>query len=153
MTPAGDKAPFIIASLIVVLLTAHVSQDVVYGIEQGDLSDLIAAVISGVWLYFAIALAGRRSGYLLLLVAAFLAPVVSLAHMSGDGVRDDIPAGAGFFFVWTLLGLGATAPVSLLLSIQGLWRLRSSVLGFLIWTAIPLGLGGGLIGYVAYQLN
>jgi hypothetical protein len=45
------------------------------------------------------------------------------------------------------------APFLLLLSIQGLWRLRSGVLGFLLWTAIPVGLGAGLIGYVAYQLN
>jgi hypothetical protein len=153
VTSADEKAAILIAPLIIALLTAHLSQDVVYGIEQGDLGDLIAAAISGVWLYFTMALAGRRSGYLLLLLGAFLAPVVPLAHMSGDGVRDDLPAGEGFFFVWTLVGLGVTAPLSLLFSIQGQWRLRSGVVGFLLWTAIPVGLGAALIGYIIYQLN
>lgn len=149
-----DKALFVLAPLIVVLLTAHVSQDVVYGFEEGDLSDLIAAAIAGAWLYATLALTGRRAGYLLLLIASFLAPVVCLAHMSGDGVGEDVRGrGEGFFFAWTLLGIGVTASMSFLLSIQSLWRLKQSVLGFLLWAAIPVGLGGTLIGYIVYRLN
>lgn len=151
---AKDKALIIMAPLIIILLTAHLSQDVVYGFEPGDVTNLIAVSVSGVWLYATLALAGRRSAYLLLLLASFLTPVIPLAHMSGEGAAEDLPTlGEGFFFVWTLAGLGVTAPFSLLLSIQGLWRLRQSVLGFLLWTAVPVGLGAALIGYVVYRLN
>lgn len=153
MTAAHDKSASLLALLIAVLLTAHVSQDVVYGFEEGDRSDLIAAAILGVWLYVALTFSGRRAGYLLLLLASFLAPVVSLAHMSGAGAGEDLPAGEGLFFVWTLIGIGVTAPVALLVSVEGLWGLRSSVLGFLFWTAIPISLGAALLGYVAYMLR
>jgi hypothetical protein len=153
VTSTPDRAAILIASLLIVLLTAHVSQDVVYGIEEGDLSDLTAAAIAGVWLYFTVTAAGRRTGYVLLLIGAFLAPVVALAHMSRDGVRDDLPAGEGFFFVGTLMGLGAAAPFAALLSMQGLWRQRSGVAGFLLWAAIPVSLGVALLGYIIYQLN
>lgn len=151
---ASDKTAIVLALLIIALLTAHMSQDVVYGFESGDIEDLTAAAIAGVWLYGALAMAGRRTGYLLLLLGAFLSPVVSLAHMSGDGARDDLPAsGDGLLFVWTMVALGVTAPVSLLFSIQGLWRLRRSVLDFILWTALPLALGATLLGYIIIKLN
>lgn len=148
-----DKASATLAVITVLLLTAHVAQDVAYGIEAGDISDFIAALIAGVWLYLALALAGRRVGYVLLLIGAFLAPVVSLAHVAGDGVGDDVRAFSGAaFFVWTLLALGVTSVLSLLHAIHGLWRLRRNVLGFALWAAPPFAAGGALLGFIVTML-
>lgn len=41
----------------------------------------------------------------------------------------------------------------LLVSIQGLWRLRQGVVSFLLLTAIPIALCGALLSYVVTQLN
>lgn len=148
-----DKAPMILATLTILLLTAHVAQDVAYGIEAGDISDFIAAVVAGVWLYATLALAGRRSGYILLLVGSFLAPVVPLSHMAGAAIAETIRASSGgAFFVWTLLALGVTSTLSFLASLAGLWRLKHGVLSFALWAAVPLAAGGALLGFVVYEL-
>lgn len=150
---AHDKAVIVTAALTIMLLTTHLAQDVVYGIEAGDISDFIAVLIASVWLYATIAFAERRTGCVLLLIGAFLTPVVPLSHVAGDGVGEDVRTFDGaFFFVWTLLALGVTATVSFLLSIQGLWRLKQSVLSFILWAAVPVAAGSALLGYVVYAL-
>lgn len=149
-----DKAAIIAAPTIVILLTAHLSQDTVYGIEPGNIANLAAAAISGLWLYATLAFAGRRVGCVLLLVAALFMATLPLAHMSGAGVGEDIAGLNGAaFFVWTLLAIGVVAPASLLLAIHGLWDLRKSVFSFLLWAAIPLVSGGGLLAYLVYRLG
>jgi hypothetical protein len=43
----------------------------------------------------------------------------------GVGVASGIAnSSGGFFFVWTLIALGVTALISVILSVRGLWRLR-----------------------------
>lgn len=151
--PAHDKAVVALALLIAVLLTLHLSQDVVFGMEPGDVSEFIAAAIAGVWLYFTLAFSGRRLGCALLLLASFLSPIVALAHMAGDGVGEDIDtSGGAILFVWTMLAIGVTAPVSLLFALQGLWRLKQSVMDFILWSALPILGGGALLGYVVSEL-
>lgn len=145
---AHDKALIILAPVIVILLILHLSQDVVYGNEPGNLANLIAAAITGVWLCTTLAFARRRIGYVLLLVAAFLAPVVSIAHMSGPGVGEEIRGTGDLLFAFTLFAIAVTAPVAFFVSLQGLWRLKQGVLSFLVWSAIPIAVGGSLLGYV-----
>lgn len=153
MSMTQDKASSVLALLTLLLLTAHLAQDVVYGIEAGDISDFVAVLIASVWLYATLALAGRRAGYVLLLIGSFLTPVVPLSHVAGGGIGEHVRTFAGAsFFVWTLLTLGVTATLSFLLSMQGLWRLRQSVLSFILWAAIPLAAGGALLGFVVYML-
>jgi hypothetical protein len=44
--------------------------------------------------------------------------------MKGAGVGGISKASGGFFFVWTLLALGVTGVLSVILSAHGLWGLR-----------------------------
>ena len=117
-----------IASLLSLLfLTFHLADDIVRGFEPGGLPNLIMGVlISVVWLYGTLVLAGRRSGYIIILLGSLLALGVPYIHMSGRGVgvASRLANSSGhFFFVWILLALGVTALFSVILSAHGLWSL------------------------------
>jgi len=113
-----------IASLLSILLsTFHLSDDIVRGMEKGGASNLIAIPILVVWLYGTLALAERRSGYVIVLLGSLLGLAIPVVHMRGAGVGAQlakVPSG-GFFFVWTMIALGVTALFSLILSARGLW--------------------------------
>ncbi|HXI31876.1 MAG TPA: hypothetical protein VNG89_25740 [Vicinamibacterales bacterium] len=114
-----------IASLLSILLgTFHLADDVARGMSPGGLLNLVGIVIFVVWLYGTIVLAGRRSGYIIILVASLLSAGVPVIHMRGVGMGFGTIRSGGFFFVWTLLALGVTALFSVILSVQGLWSLR-----------------------------
>ena len=113
-----------IASLLSVLfMTLHLADDIVRGMEPGTLSNLIALPIVVVQLYGTLVLAGKRSGYVILLLVSLLELVVPVIHMKGAGVGGAIAKSNGaFFFIWTLLALGVTALFSVILSARGLWE-------------------------------
>jgi hypothetical protein len=117
-----------ITSLLSLLfLTLHLTDDIVRGFEPGGLSNLIMTVlISVVWLYGTLVLAGRRSGYIIILLLSLFSLVVPYIHMSGKGVgvASRLANSSGhFFFVWTLLAIGVTGLFSVILSAHGLWSL------------------------------
>ena len=113
--------------LSLLLLTLHLTDDIVRGMEPGGLSNLIGGVlISVVWLYATLLLAGRRSGYVIILLGSLLGLFVPYIHMRGKGVgvaSGIANSSGGFFFVWTLIALGVTALFSVILSARGLWSL------------------------------
>ncbi len=113
-----------IASLLSILfMTLHLTDDIVRGMEPGTLSDLIVLPILVVQLYGTLVLAGKRSGYVIILLASLLELVVPVVHMGGAGVGGAIAKSNGaFFFIWTLLALGVTALFSVMLSARGLWE-------------------------------
>ena len=115
-----------ITSLLSILfMTFHVADDIVRGFDEGGVSMLIAVPISVVWLYGALVLAGRRSGYVIILLGSLLGLLVPVLHMRGRGVGGEIAkSSGGFFFIWTMIGLGVTALISVILSVRGLWSLR-----------------------------
>lgn len=120
-----DKIAIVVPLLIVALLVSHLSHDIVYGYEPAKVATLFALPIVALWLYAALALAGRGSGYILLIIGSLAAAIVPIIHMSGGGVRQEvIQSSGGFFFVWTLIAIATTASFSVLLAIHGLWSLR-----------------------------
>jgi len=118
-----------IASLLSILfVTLHTADDIVRGMEPGTLFDLVVLPILAVWLYGTLALAGKRSGYIIILLGSLLGLVVPVIHMKGAGVGGAIAKSSGaFFFIWTLLALGVTALFSIILSACGLWRRPSAL--------------------------
>lgn len=113
-----------IASLLsIFLMTLHLADDIVRGMEPGTLSDLIAVPILVVWLYGTLALPESRSGYAIILLGSLLGVLVPIIHMKGAGVGGAIAKSSGaFFFIWTLLALGVTTLFSVILSARGLWE-------------------------------
>ena len=113
--------------LSILLLTFHLADDIVRGFEKGRVSNLKAVPIVVIWLYAILFLVERRSGYIIILLGSLLGMVVPVIHMMGKGVgagsRIANSSGA-FFFVWTLIAIGATSLFSVILSVLGLWSLR-----------------------------
>ena len=124
-----DNLALTITSVLTILfITFHMADDILYGMASAGLTNLIVVAILVIWLYGTLALAGRRSGYIIILLGSLLGAVVPVVHMRGSrGVLGgDIAQSSGaFFFVWTLLALGVTAVFSVILSARGLWSLRS----------------------------
>jgi hypothetical protein len=111
-----------IASLLsILLLTLHLTDDIVRGMEPGTLFDLIPVPILAVWLYGTLVLAERRSGYVIIFLGSLVGLLVLVVHMKA-GVGGAIAKSSGaFFFIWILLTLGVTALFSAMLSARGLW--------------------------------
>ena len=122
-----QNAALTIASLIsILLLSLHLADDIVRGMEPGKLTNLTAVPIFVVWLYGTLVLAERRSGYIITLLGGLFSLVVPLAHMRGKGVgvTSSLANSSGhFFFVWTLIAIGVTGLFSVILSARGLWSL------------------------------
>ena len=113
--------------LSILFMTFHVADDIVRGMAPGDLSSLVELVpVLVVFLYGALVLTERRSGYIIIFLGSLLGAVMPVLHMKGNGVGEIAKTSGGFFFVFTLLALGVTSVFSLILSVRGLWGLRRS---------------------------
>jgi hypothetical protein len=115
-----------ITSLLSILFfTFHQSDDIVRGFEPGGFKNISGVLILVVWLFGTLVLAGRRSGYIIILLGSLLGSLLPLAHLRGAGlVGGRIADSSGvFFWVWTLYALGVTALFSVILSVRGLWSL------------------------------
>lgn len=122
-----DNVTLTITSLLGILLcTFHLADDIVRGFEKGGVSNLLVVPIAIVWLYGTVVLAGRQSGYIIILLFSLFSLVVPIIHMKGRGVGVTSSIGhtsGAFFFVWTLLAIGVTGVFSFILSVRGLWSL------------------------------
>lgn len=112
--------------LLILLLTFHLTDDIIRGFEPGTLRTLNAVPFVVIWLYGAVVLAGRRSGYIIILLFSILSFGVPIIHMMnrGVGVHSKIGYSHGaFFFVWTLIAIAVIALFSFVISVYGLWSL------------------------------
>ncbi len=112
--------------LSILFFTLHFADDIVRGFEPGGFKNISGVLILAVWLYATLVLAERRSGYILMLLGSILGAGVPVVHMRGAGlVGGRIADSSGtLLWVWTLIALGVTATVSVILSARGLWSLR-----------------------------
>jgi hypothetical protein len=109
--------------LSILLLTLHITDDIVRGISKAESSN-IALLVLVAFLYGPLLLAGRRSGYVIMLLVGFFAAAMPVLHMTGAGYAAIAKSAGGFFFVWTLWALGGLGGLTFVLSARGLWRLR-----------------------------
>jgi hypothetical protein len=117
----------VVMSLLTILLSSfHLADDVVRGFEPGGPSNYTGIMIMAVYLCATLMLAERRWAHVIVLVGSIGGAGVPYLHMMGNGlVGPRIANSSGvFFWVWTLMALGVTASVSVVLAAQGLWSLR-----------------------------
>ena len=109
-----------ISSLIaIVLFPVHLTHDFIFGLDSMSRPGTFTFLaIMLVFLYGTVELSGRRSGYVIMLLLGIAAIAMPVLHTVG-GQRS---ASRGFFFVWTLLALGATGVFSATLAARELWR-------------------------------
>lgn len=115
-----------VASLLsLLLLTLHITDDIVRGISEAESSN-IALLVLVFFLYGTLVLRQRRSGHVIMLVIGLLAAAMPVMHMRGTHYGEIAKSPGGFFFVWTLWALGGVGGLTMVLSGHGLWDLRRS---------------------------
>jgi hypothetical protein len=117
------NAILVVTSLLsILLLTLHITDDIVRGISQAESSNT-ALIVLVVLLYGPLVLAERRSGHVIMLLVGLLAAAMPVMHMRGAHYVDIAKSAGGFFFVWTLWALGGLGGFTFILSARGLWNL------------------------------
>ena len=113
-----------IASLLsILLLTIHITDDIVRGISKAESSNIALVVLVGL-LYGTLVLTERRSGHVIMLLVGVLAAAMPVMHMRGAHYGEIAKSSGGFFFVWTLWALGGLGGLTFVLAARGLWGLR-----------------------------
>lgn len=102
--------------LMLVLFTLHLADDVLHAPMDLVGTAICLSIIVGL-LYGTVELAGRRAGYVIMLLGGIAAAYMPFLHSLGPRA-----ARWGFFFVWTLIALGGTGAFTAILSARELWR-------------------------------
>jgi ribose/xylose/arabinose/galactoside ABC-type transport system permease subunit len=110
--------------LSILLMTFHLTDDIVRGMDKARPANLIAIAILVVWLYGTLVLTERRPGYIITLIGGIIATGMPVIHLRGTGIVNVVKSSGGFFFLWTLFALGVLGIFSIILSVRGLWSLR-----------------------------
>lgn len=118
----------IMSLLSIILLSLHLTYDIVYGADRSPAANVAVIAILVIWLYGTLVLPERRSGLAIMLLGSIAGLVVFTVHVSrAGGLAGTLAESSGaFFFVWTLLALAVTSVFSAVLSAHGLWSLRRS---------------------------
>jgi hypothetical protein len=116
-----------IASLLsIVLLPLHIGGDVAFGLDRGGpglvyvVVPILLVVACGTLL-----LSERRSGLIIMFVGGLVALGMPIIHRNNGFTESVAKSPGGIFFIWTLIALGVTGGLAMILSARGLWNLRS----------------------------
>ena len=116
-----------IASLLsIILLPFHVGGDVALGLDKGG-SGLVFVVVPILLLVAcgALLLADRISGHVIMFFGGLVALGMPIIHRNNGFTPTVAMAPGGVFFIWTLVALGVTGGLAMILSARGLWNMRS----------------------------
>jgi len=116
----------IISLLSVILLPFHIAGDVALGLDKGGSGMFFVVVpILLVIACAALLLAERKLGHVILFLGGLATLGMPLIHRNNGFTPTIAKAPGGVFFMWTLVALGVTGGLAMILSARGLWNLRS----------------------------
>lgn len=101
--------------LSILLLSIHVTQDIVRGIDPWGRQSLIGVLILVVLLVGTLVLAERRSGLIIMLLGGLMAAAMPVIHSKVNMAKSGT-----FLFIWTLFALGAIGTLTVILAAHGL---------------------------------
>jgi len=117
-----QNAILIVTSLLsILLLTLHITDDIVRGISKAEPSNSALLVLT-IFLYGTLVLGERRSGHVIMLLVGLFAAAMPVVHMRGAHYGEIAKSAGGFFFVWTLWALGGLGGFTFILSARALWN-------------------------------
>ena len=123
---SGKPNTLTIASLLsIVLLPFHIGGDIALGFDRGG-SGLLFVVVP-VLLVVAcgtLLLGERRSGQVIMFLGGLAALGMPIIHRDNGFTPVVARSPGGLFFIWTLVALGVTGGLAIILSARGLWLLR-----------------------------
>ena len=104
----------------VLLLSLHISQDIVFGLDRAGLNHLVGIAILLVVVCGAVFLQERRSGQVIMLLGGLMALGMLPLHMR-NGLRPEFLEKSGaLLFIWTIYILGVTGAFSVILAVKAL---------------------------------
>lgn len=112
--------------LSILLMSLHITDDIVRGISPPGADNVGAVAIFVVWVSGTLLLAERRSGYVIMFLGGLFSVAMAPLHMTGKGYVAIAKSSGGFFFIWTLIVVGVTGTIALILAARALWMTRSS---------------------------
>ena len=116
----------IISLLSVILLPFHIAGDVALGLDKGGSGMFFVVVpILLVIACAALLLAERRLGHVIMFLGGLATLGMPMIHRNNGFTPTIAKAPGGVFFMWTLVALGVTGGLAMILSARGLWNLRS----------------------------
>ena len=124
MTP--HRILIVTSLLSIILLPFHFGGDVAIGLDRGG--PMLVFVAVPVLLVVAcgtLLLAERRSGHVIMFVGGLAALAMPIIHRNSGFTAAVATSPGGLFFIWTLIALGVTGGLAMILSARGLWKLRS----------------------------
>jgi len=107
--------------LSILLLSIHVTLDIVRGVDKWGPPSLIGVLILVVLLYGTLVLAERRSGLVIMLLGGLIAAAMPVIHWRVNMTKPNT-----FLFIWTLFALGATGTLTVILAARGLRALQAT---------------------------
>ena len=115
-----------IASLLsIILLPVHIGGDVALGLDRGGpgfffvVVPVLLLVACGTLL-----LSERRSGHIIMFLGGLASLAMPFIHRNNGFTVAIAKAPGGLLFIWTLVALGVTGGLAVILSARGLWKLR-----------------------------
>ncbi|HXV85858.1 MAG TPA: hypothetical protein VD793_04120, partial [Gemmatimonadales bacterium] len=102
----------------------HLTGDVVFGLEEGGREILVGVLILAVYLYGAVGLPERLAGSIILLLGGLASAALPVLHTGRPLGERFAELPGGFWFIWTLLTMGATGLVAFVLAVQVIWSRR-----------------------------
>jgi hypothetical protein len=109
----------VMSLLSILLLSIHVTQDVIRGIDPWGRQSLIGVLILVILLHGTLVLAERRSGLIIMLIGGLMAVAMPVIHS-----RVSLAKSGTFLYVWTLVALGVIGSLTVILAARGLRRRR-----------------------------
>jgi hypothetical protein len=125
-TPVNRNTLTLASLILIILLPFHIGGDIVLGLDRGGSG--IVFVVVPILLVMACGtflLAERRSGHVIMLLGGLAALAMPIIHRNNGFTAAVAKSPGGLFFIWTLIALGVTGGLVVILSVRGLWNLRS----------------------------
>jgi len=123
-TPVKPNTLTIASLLSIILLPFHIGGDVALGLDPGGSLIVFAAV--PVLLLVAcgtLLLSERISGHVIMFLGGLVALAMPIIHRNNGFTPAVAKAPGGVFFIWTLMALGVTGGLGIILSARGMFKL------------------------------
>ena len=116
----------VVSLISILLMTLHITDDIVRGISPPGADNVGASVIFLVWLIGTLLLAETRTGYVIQLLGGIFAAAMPVLHMRSVRYPAIATSPGGFFFVWSLIVLGTIGTFAVILSVRAILSHRKT---------------------------
>ena len=119
MTMKHSAVLTVTSLLSILLLTIHVTDDIVRGFDQWHRWSFLFSVFLAVVMYASLFLTERRWGLVFIFIGGLGAALMPVIHSGAGRVAK---SSGGFLFLWTLFALGAIGTLTAILAVRGWLR-------------------------------